>query len=487
MIFNSLKFLIFFPTVVLIYFSLPRNRIRYFFLLCASYYFYMSWNPKYVFLILASTIITYATSLWIGNTASKQKRKIFLITSLVLNLAILIIFKYFNFLNNSISVILQNFNYQWGIPNVKFLLPIGISFYTLQALGYTIDVYRGDKEPEKDILVYALYVSFFPQLVAGPIERSRHLIPQFHRHYAFDYNRIASGLKLMAWGFFKKVVVADRLALLVDAVHNDLYSYTGLHLIIFIVFFAFQIFCDFSGYSDIAIGSARVMGFDIMKNFDRPFHSKSIAELWRRWHISLSTWFRDYVYIPLGGNRVSKTRHYINLMITFVASGLWHGAAWTYALWGGLHGLFVIISIPTKNFREKVSHITGLSKLPRVQKFLQVITVFTLFCVALIFFRASNLNEALYIVTHMFVGLGDQILNIFSFKFNVGMKPENFVISLVVLVFMEVVHFMQRKIDINRLLSQKPVYIRFAVYYMFIMVILSLGEFGSKAFIYFQF
>ena len=487
MSFNSLQFLVFFSVIISLYFLFPMRKMRYVFLLAASYYFYMSWEPRYVILIFTSTVITYVTSLLMGKESSTVKRKKYLILSLVLNLAILLFFKYFNFINNSIAVAVAEFNYQWGIPNFNVLLPIGISFYTFQALSYSIDVYRGDKKPEKDFWVYALYVSFFPQLVAGPIERSWHLIPQFHKHYTFNYERIVSGVMLMAWGFFKKIVIADKLAILVDTVYGDVYSYTGLSLIIATVLFAFQIYCDFSGYSDIAIGAARVMGFDIMNNFNRPYHAKTIGEFWKRWHISLSTWFRDYVYIPLGGNRVTRARHYINLMITFVVSGLWHGAAWTFAFWGALHGLYMLVSISTRDIRKKVTQLTGFSRLNSTRKIFQILSVFVLVDFAWIFFRANTFNDALYVVTHLFSGLGGQLKNILTFKFNIGMKPYSFIVLLATLVFMELVHILQRKVDFESVIMSKPFYIRFALYYLFILSIIYLGEFGSKSFIYFQF
>ena len=334
MLFNSIHFIFFFPIVVICYF-LINPKYRWSLLLAASYYFYMSWNIKYLILILTSTIITYFSGIFIANTEMPSKRKIILALSLISNLSILFFFKYFNFTIDSINGILNTFNSGIGLPNMKFLLPVGISFYTFQALSYSIDVYRDKIKPEKHFGIYALYVSFFPQLVAGPIERSGNLIPQLKKKHTFEYNRVTDGLKLMLWGYVKKVVVADRLAIVVNNVYNNVHSYEGASLVLATVFFGIQIYCDFSGYSDIAIGAAHTMGYDLTDNFKRPYYSKTISEFWRRWHISLSTWFKDYLYIPLGGSRVSILRYYFNIFITFLISGLWHGANWKFAIWGG--------------------------------------------------------------------------------------------------------------------------------------------------------
>ncbi len=344
MLFNSLQFLIFFPIVVSIFFLLPQKR-RWILLLIASYYFYMCWKVEYIVLIIASTLIDYFVAKKMADLKEKVKRKKWLLISLLSNLGILFGFKYFNFVNANVQALFDNFNIFYGVPAFDVLLPVGISFYTFQTLSYTIDVYNGKTPVQNHLGIFAVYVSFFPQLVAGPIERSRHLLPQFYVEHKFSYDRIKYGLQQMLWGFFKKVVIADRLAIVVDGVYNNLDDYSGISLLIATIFFAFQIYCDFSGYSDIAIGSARVMGFELIDNFKRPYFSKSISEFWRRWHISLSTWFRDYLYIPLGGNRVVKWRWYYNLFITFLVSGFWHGANWTFLVWGGLHGAYLIIAI----------------------------------------------------------------------------------------------------------------------------------------------
>lgn len=336
MLFNSFEFLLFFPIVCIIYFLLRDNRWRVPFLLVASYYFYMNWKPIYALLIMTSTVLTYGCGLLVEKYAdNKRRQKLYLVVSLVINFAILFFFKYYNFINESIFSVLELAGLRWPVPNLDVLLPVGISFYTFQAVGYSIDVYRGTIKAEKSFLTYALFVSFFPQLVAGPIERAKNLLPQFHEEHMFSYDNAVEGFKQMIWGFFMKLCVADVISEYVNAVYNNVPQHNGTSMLIATILFTFQIYCDFGGYSNIAIGAAKVMGFRLMENFNRPYLSLNIKEFWKRWHISLSSWFMDYVYIPLGGNRVSYPRHLLNLAITFLVSGVWHGANWTFVLWGG--------------------------------------------------------------------------------------------------------------------------------------------------------
>jgi alginate O-acetyltransferase complex protein AlgI len=352
MLFNSLHFLFFFPAVVALYFATPA-RYRWALLLAASYYFYAAWRLEYVVLIMVSTLADYLCGLRMGRLATKRERKPWLILTLVVNLGLLFVFKYLDFFGDSLRALFNQFNIFYDVPAYNLLLPVGISFYTFQTLSYSIEVYRGNQKPERHLGIFALYVSFFPQLVAGPIERSTRLLPQFWVQHGFDASRAASGFRLILWGFFKKIVIADRLAIYVNDVYGNPGAQDGLTLLVATYFFAFQIYCDFSAYSDIAIGSARIMGYDLMQNFRRPYFARSIQEFWQRWHISLSTWFRDYVYIPLGGNRVPKWRWYVNLMAVFLVSGLWHGAAWTFVVWGALHGGYLIVGVLTLDVRER--------------------------------------------------------------------------------------------------------------------------------------
>ncbi|MCK5082965.1 MAG: MBOAT family protein, partial [Candidatus Omnitrophica bacterium] len=403
MLFNSLHFLIFFPVVVLAYFSMG-HRFRWIFLLCASYYFYMCWKPEYVLLIMASTLIGYYTGLQMDKATVRSRRKMFLILSLVSNLGILFAFKYFNLLNDSLRAGFNHFNILYNIPAFDVLLPIGISFYTFQTLSYTIEVYRGNQKPEKHLGIFALYVAFFPQLVAGPIERSTNLLPQFYQRQRFDLQRIKNGLLLMAWGFFKKLIIADRIAVLVNQIYNNPTDYSGAPLIIATYLFAFQIYCDFSGYSDIAIGGAQVLGIDLMKNFKFPYMAKSVSEFWKRWHISLSTWFRDYLYIPLGGNRVTTQRWFFNIIIVFLISGLWHGANWTFVIWGALHGFYILFSFVTAKKRQSMASLLRLDQYPKIWGAVKTFITFNLIVFAWIFFRANSISDAMYICAHLFSG-----------------------------------------------------------------------------------
>ncbi len=489
MIFNSLQFIIFFIIVITTYFTL-KCKYRWILLLGASYYFYMSWNPAYIILIILSTIVDYFASIKMGELDSKAERRKYLFLSLLANLGMLFFFKYYNFFSSSFTGLIRSFNMSIGLPNFEFLLPVGISFYTFQTLSYTIDVYRGDKKPEKHFGIFALYVSFFPQLVAGPIERSTRLLPQFKKKIEFNSSRVKSGLQLMLWGYFKKVVVADRLALYVNGVYNNLEGLKGITLILATVFFAFQIYCDFSGYSSIAIGAARVMGFDLMTNFRRPYFSKSIPEFWRRWHISLSTWFKDYLYIPLGGNRVGKLRYYLNLFFTFLVSGLWHGAAWTFVIWGALHGIYQILSIITSDFRSKLKKSLGIIKFPLLNKIIQIALTFSLVNFGWIFFRANSLTDALYIINNLFVSLGTQLSSWENFKAAVvgyGLNQYELILAFVVIVIMESIHLLQRNGSVRQLLRDKPLVFRWTAYYFLILLILAFGVYGKTEFIYFQF
>jgi D-alanyl-lipoteichoic acid acyltransferase DltB (MBOAT superfamily) len=329
-----MAFAIFLPIVFIVYWALP-HKCRWLLLLAASYYFYMSWNPKYVFLILFTTVISYSAARLLEIMESKKKKTWILAGTAVLCLGVLFLFKYFNFISESVTDFLSLFAIQLNPITLNLILPVGISFYTFQTLSYVIDVYKGDVQAEHHFGYYAVFISFFPQLVAGPIERTGNLLPQIKGEHKFDYDQAAYGLKLMAWGYFKKLAIADVVSVYVDAAYSSLGTCTGFDLLAAIFFFTIQIYCDFSGYSDIAIGTAKLLGIDLMTNFKSPYFSTSIKEFWSRWHISLSTWFRDYVYIPLGGNRCSKVKRDRNLLITFLTSGLWHGANWTYVVWGG--------------------------------------------------------------------------------------------------------------------------------------------------------
>ena len=490
MLFNSVSFLIFFPIVVMGYFLIPE-KLKNHWLLIASYYFYMSWQPVYALLILFSTITTFYCAVLIDRADTRQKKKLYLAVNIIVNIAILCYFKYFNFIVDSLLAVFPSLSIR---RNNNLLAVVGISFYTFQSLGYSIDVYRGKVEREKDFLTYALFVSFFPQLVAGPIERSANLLPQLHRSHKFEYNRVTDGLVLMAWGFFKKLVVSDGAAIIVNMVYNDVTKFTGVQLIAATVLFAFQIYGDFSGYSDIAIGAANVMGFKLMRNFYHPYFSQNVSEFWRRWHISLSGWFMDYVYIPLGGSRKGNVRTYINLFITFLVSGLWHGASWTFVIWGALNGMYNIVHRALFGKKEtarrrRLKEGKPLPKQSPAVVVLKCIGTFLLIDFAWIFFRANTLGDAVYVIQHLFTDLPQLFTAgyLATAMEAIGYYANNgtaIVLCTVLMLLVEAWEGKGRLVDrINRCATP----VRWLFYYGVILLILFFGYFGQSQFIYFQF
>ena len=400
MVFNSIEFLIYFPVVLYLYFILPKS-FRWVMLLIASYYFYLSWKVSLIWLIVFTTAISYVSSIFIQNLKDKypngEKRKLekfWLVLTLLVSLGVLFFFKYFNFLSESIfSLIGLVSGKETNAVILNLILPVGISFYTFQTLSYVIDVYRGSIRAEKHFGYYALYVSFFPQLVAGPIERPENLLPQLREEHSFSWKNAVPGLQKMLIGFFKKVVVADLLATYVNSVYNDPAKASGFGVLVATILFAFQIYCDFAGYTDIAIGCAEIMGIKLMQNFDRPYISESIQEFWRRWHISLSSWFKDYIYFPLGGSRCAKWRHMLNICIVFFVSGLWHGAAWTYVLWGLLHGIYQVIGNFTRKPREKMWTALHVDPKSKGVRLLKRFNTFLLVCFSWMMFRANSFDD----------------------------------------------------------------------------------------------
>lgn len=485
MLFNSFQFLVFFFVVTSFYFLLPYKH-RWLLLLLSSCYFYMAFVPIYILILGGTIVVDYFAGIYIEN-AQGRKRKLYLIYSLVANIGVLAVFKYFNFLNDNFSFLLQGFALTNPLPYLNILLPIGLSFHTFQAMSYTIEVYRGNQKAERHFGIYSLYVMFYPQLVAGPIERPQNLLHQFRAKYDFDYERVSDGLRLMAWGLFKKVVIADRLAVIVDNVYTTPTHYNTLSLIIATFFFTFQIFCDFSGYSDMAIGAARVMGFKLMKNFDKPYQSRSISEFWKRWHISLSTWFKDYLYISIGGNRVSVPRWYLNLFIVFLVSGLWHGANWTFVIWGALHGFYLVFGLITQKVRDRINKSLFLDKIP----FLATITTFILVAMAWIFFRADNVSSAVYIASHIIMGIPQLVSDVIAqpgtLLQDLGVTAFELGFSFFLIILLELIHYIQNKINITHKFKASPVAVRWAIYYAAILVIVFLGVYENRQFIYFQF
>jgi alginate O-acetyltransferase complex protein AlgI len=464
MLFNSLQFVLFFLTVTILFYLLP-HKFRWLLLLVASCYFYMAYVPVYILILGFTIVVDYFVGIYIEKSTGFNRR-ILLTVSLAANIGVLAFFKYYNFISYSIHSVLPFSNP--AIPPVysTMLLPIGLSFHTFQAMSYIIEVYRGKQKAERRFGIYALYVMFFPQLVAGPIERPQQLLPQLKSKHIFNVADVSAGLNQMLIGFIKKLVIADRLAISVDSIYDHSADQSGSALVLGTVFFAFQIYCDFSGYTDIAIGSAKILGFDLMKNFNRPYLATSFSQFWHRWHISLSTWFRDYVYFPLGGNRVSKDRLYFNLLVVFLISGLWHGAKWTFVIWGGLNGIMLVIesmfhsSIKSESWLRKIFK-TGLT--------------FVMICFTWVFFRADSVGEALYILK-----------KIITFDSGIDSNEHFYYAYLAIgfLLFFEIVK--EYKPDLLKGLPNTLV-TRCAYYVTLMVIILQFGVLNGGQFIYFQF
>lgn len=491
MLFNSFHFVIFFPIITTLYFSIGY-KYRWFLLLAASCYFYMAFIPAYILILGVVIVVDYFVGRGLARVDGPTK-KILLGASLLSNIGFLFFFKYFNFMDSSISRLAAFLHWNYSSHLLAIALPIGLSFHTFQSMAYIIEVYRGRQKPERHFGIYALYILFYPQLVAGPIERPYNLLPQFREKHDFDYDRVTSGLKLMTWGFFKKLFIADRLAIYVNEVYNVPSEYRGIPLLLAVYAFAFQIFCDFSGYTDIARGAAQVMGFRLMENFKRPYESQSISEFWRRWHISLSSWFRDYLYIPLGGNRVGVWRWQFNLFLTFLASGLWHGAKWSFVAWGALHGFYMLGSIWSQPYRIKLANFFRLDSRPLLAKCVRVFITFHLVTFAWIFFKAPYISHARLILRNLFhvslspsglAELGAQVHRILS---SIGLLPIEMAAGSILL--MEFVHWVQRHHgSMRNWIAAKPLAFRWAVYYATAVGFIFFSQLpASREFIYFQF
>lgn len=486
--------MIFFPIVLLIMFILPK-KIRHIWLLGCSYYFYMCWNPYYIVLIFFSTVATYICGLLLDNKKENNKRKCIMIACIAINLAILFFFKYFDFALENINVVLKYAHLTPVKKGFDVLLPVGISFYTFQALSYVIDVYRGDIKAEKNFLYYALFVSFFPQLVAGPIERSGRLLGQLkniHVNSKWDYQRIKAGAMIMAWGFFLKLMLADRVAIVANEVFDNVHRYGTIALIMGALAFSLQIYFDFSSYSLIAIGAAKIIGVDLCENFNTPYFAVSIKDFWRRWHISLSSWLRDYLYIPLGGSRCSRARRYINLMVTFLVSGLWHGAAWTYVVWGGLHGLFQILEDSLAPLVNKFNEIFETKTNCFSYKILGIIRTYILVTVAWIFFRAESIRAAIEYIKRMVIKWDPWVLTDNSI-YDLGLDYMQVSVLSFCLLMVLAVSIIRRLCNkkLDEFLLQQNGYFQWLYMFAIIMSIIVFGMYGIsnelQNFIYFQF
>lgn len=477
MIFNSIEFAIFYPIVFILYwlFFKQKNKARNIFLIIVSYFFYGFWDWRFLSLIIISSFVDFIIGKRIFSEIESRKRKILLSISLIVNLGFLGFFKYYNFFVDSFISTFTFFGSHPNVSTLNIILPVGISFYTFQTLSYTLDIYYRKMDATEDIWSFFAFVSFFPQLVAGPIERAKHLLPQFSQNKELDYEKLREGILLVTSGLFKKIVIADRLAIFVDNVFGNIDSSQGLSTVTAVIFFTFQLYFDFSAYSEIAIGTAKMMDFDLSENFRRPYLSKSFGDFWKRWHISLSSWFKDYLYIPLGGNRKGRWITKRNLMIVFLLSGLWHGAAWNFILWGGLNAFFLIfidsllIKMKTKGF----------------QRVIRSITVSTFWALSLIFFRAQSFHDAI----SMFGKLG---LGKISELYNHGFSPREFKFTLFLLLFVLAFEIIQENVDsLYQWFTEKNTFIRWSFYIAFVLSIIFLGAYGEgitdSNFIYFQF
>lgn len=498
MLFNSVGFLIFFPVVLLVYYVIPK-KIKQLWLLAASYYFYMCWNAKYAILILTSTAITYASGLLLEKAKKMDAdeitinrcKKTVVALSFASNLGILCYFKYANFILYNLTQAFALIHINLSSPVIDVILPVGISFYTFQALSYTMDVYRDEIYAERNFFRYALFVSFFPQLVAGPIERSKNLLRQLAEPKKFDYDMAREGFLLMLWGFFLKLVLADRIAVFVDTVYGDYTTYGGCYLIAATLLFAVQIYCDFSGYSTIAMGAAMFLGIRLMENFNAPYLSTSVGEFWRNWHISLTSWFKDYLYIPMGGSRKGTWRKYLNKLTVFLVSGLWHGAQFTYVAWGGLNGIYQIVGEATKPVRDKAVSALKLHRNSTGHRIMQAAVTFALVDFSWIFFRARSIQDAFSII-HSMIAVKNPWVIIDGSFYSCGLDEKNFrLLTACILLLLIADIFKRRGIQLRKVILRQDYWFRWIFIAVSVCAVVLFGKYGerldSAAFIYFQF
>jgi D-alanyl-lipoteichoic acid acyltransferase DltB (MBOAT superfamily) len=483
MLFNSLEFIIFLPVVFLLYWFVVNKRLRHqnLLIVIASYVFYGWWDWRFLSLIIFSTLIDYTIGLQLEREENKLKRKMLLWTSIIVNLGFLGVFKYYNFFLDSLYDVIPGLQVVMGFNTLDIILPVGISFYTFQTLSYTIDIYKRKLEPTRDFIAFSAFVSFFPQLVAGPIERATNLLPQFYRKRSFDYSEAVDGIRQILWGFFKKIVIADNCAFFANQIFNNSADMNGSTLVLGALFFAFQIYGDFSGYSDIAIGTSRLFGFNLKQNFAFPYFSRDIAEFWRRWHISLSTWFRDYLYIPLGGSRGGTSMKVRNTFIIFIVSGFWHGANWTFIVWGALNAIFFLPLLLSNNNRNNLDIVAKNKFLPTFKELLLMLGTFALTVFAWIFFRAENIGHAFSYISEIFSS------SLFDFPNLTGKSLALTTIILVAIFIM--VEWIGRDAEyaVENIGKKWKKPIRYAFYYLIIYSIMYFGNFDKNQFIYFQF
>ena len=489
MLFNSFEFLLFFPIVTILFYLLPHSG-RWSLLLAASCFFYMFFKPEYILILGFTIVVDYYAGILLEQEADQKKKKKYLVMSLIANIGVLAVFKYYNFINGNITGVAALMGFKNHIPFLEMALPIGLSFHTFQAMSYTIEVYRGNQKAERHFGIYSLYVMFYPQLVAGPIERPQNVLHQFHEKHEFSYDNVASGLRQMAWGLLKKAVIADRLAQIVDPIYNNPQSQSATGLCITTVLFAFEIYCDFSGYTDIALGSARVMGYHLMANFNKPYNAKSVTEFWRKWHISLSSWLSDYVFNPIAINlrNLGLYAVVISALITFLISGLWHGASWNFVLWGGLHGIAIAYEIITKKSRKKL-----FKKIPtRLGELISQLLTFTFVCFTYIFFRANNLSDSITIVRKVPSVFSEWISavrnpKIITTQLLAGLNMPMLLSAIFSIVVLEVLHKIEGTGKIYDMIGEKSKFARWVTYIVCFVLITYFGVFDNRQFVYFQF
>jgi alginate O-acetyltransferase complex protein AlgI len=482
MLFNSIDFAIFLPIVFILYWFVANKNLKLqnLLIVAASYLFYGWWDYRFLSLILFSTIIDYSVGISLLKQENITKRKILLWTSILVNLGFLGFFKYYNFFLDNFTTAFSFFGTEIKANSLNIILPVGISFYTFQTLSYSIDVYKRKLEPTKDFIAFSAFVSFFPQLVAGPIERARNLLPQFYKKRTFDYSKAVDGMRQILWGFFKKIVIADNCAEYANLIFNNSADYGGSTLVIGAIFFTFQIYGDFSGYSDIAIGTAKLFGFNLMQNFSFPYFSRDIAEFWRRWHISLSTWFRDYLYIPLGGSRGTNFHKVRNVFIVFIVSGFWHGSNWTYIFWGGLNAIYFIPIMLMKRNRANLDTIAQGKYFPNYKEFMSMLLTFSLTVFAWIFFRSENISHAFNYINTIF---SNSLFSVLEIKLDIKL-----IIILLLLAFFFIIEWFGResKYAIEHFMNKWNWYYRYMFCYILLITIIFFSGKDEK-FIYFQF
>lgn len=479
MLFNSIDFAIFLPIVFILYWFVANKNLKFqnLLIVASSYLFYGWWDWRFLSLILISTIVDYSVGLSLSKQENQTKRKALLWISILVNLSFLGFFKYYNFFLDNFITVFSFFGTEIKGNSLNIILPIGISFYTFQTLSYTIDIYKRKLEPTKDFIAFSAFVSFFPQLVAGPIERAIHLLPQFYKKRVFEYNKAVDGLRQILWGLFKKIVIADNAATYVNQIFNNSAHYSGSTLVLGAIFFAFQIYADFSGYSDIAIGTSRLFGFNLMKNFAFPYFSRNIAEFWRRWHISLSTWFRDYLYIPLGGSRGDTWVKVRNIFLIFIVSGFWHGANWTFIIWGTLNALYCLPIILLNKNRLNPDIVAQGKYLPSIKEFFNMSVTFSLTVFAWIFFRSENIEHGWEYINEIFSK------SFFTVPYYEGEK------LLLLLIFFIIIEWIGResKYAIENFCTKYKKPIRWTIYIILVVLIILYNQSGNRQFIYFQF